>query len=216
MKTSIRTIVICLASLFLIAAVPKVERLTPRRINQLATQSELPKPHGYKVSISGLGRDLSQDLKGLVSDPMTIAFPADKTGTMEGIREFRFPVEFEPPASKNDLNMGTVTPITPTKFETVNTGWTIRLSAKPQGKLIVLDGVADYVDVKLVNGGYGEIAGPVYSEEGEVLTANKLDQPRFHTTTTRFHIFALPGKPYEVILYRGAGSGKHTITIAPE
>jgi hypothetical protein len=49
-----------------------------------------------------------------------------------------------------------------------------------------------------------------------VLTPNKLDQPKFQTTTTRFHIFAVPGESYEVTLYRGSKEEKHSITVTVE
>ena len=65
-------------------------------------------------------------------------------------------------------------------------------------------------------GGYGAIAGPIYTEQGDVITPNKLDQPKLQTTTTRFNIFAMPGESYEVTLYRGAKSEKHIVTVKPE
>ena len=65
----------------------------------------------------------------------------------------------------------------------------------------------------MVNGGYGEISGPLYAPDGKTSISNKLDQPRIQTTTTRFHLFALPGKSYEVTLYRGDKREKHLVTV---
>lgn len=47
----------------------------------------------------------------------------------------------------------------PKEFETINTGWTIRLNATPSGQLIALSGKAEYVEAELMNGGYGAVAG---------------------------------------------------------
>jgi hypothetical protein len=55
-----------------------------------------------------------------------------------------------------------------------------------------------------------------FGEVGEVLSVNKLDQPKFQTTTTRFHIFAVPGESYDVTFYRGSKKEKHRITVTLE
>jgi len=54
------------------------------------------------------------------------------------------------------------------------------------------------------------------SEQGEVITPNKLEQPKSLTTTTRFHLFAVPGETYDVTLYRGGKAEKHTVTVTAE
>jgi hypothetical protein len=155
-------------------------------------------PKSYKVEISGIG---------------SATLPADKPeGKIESIRELIYPTKFDPPQTAAN-GAPIVTPTSPTAFETVNTGWTVRLSAKPHGKLIAVSAVADHVEGEMVPGGYGAIAGPVYNDQGEVLTPNKVDQPRLQTTSTRFHIFALPGEPYEVTLFRGAKTEKHIVTV---
>jgi hypothetical protein len=146
-----------------------------------------------------------------------VALPAEKPeGVIEVIREFRFPVAFEPPDAARDGSSEAVTPLTPTAFETVNTGWTIRVKARPQGKLVALYGVADYVEPELIAGGYGPLSGPIYSEDGSVISPNMLQQPKFETTSTRFHIFAVPGESYEVALYRGAEPEKYRISVRAE
>jgi len=38
----------------------------------------------------------------------------------------------------------------------------------------------------------------------------------FQTTTTRFHIFAVPGETYDVVLHHGGKSSKHRVTVAAE
>jgi hypothetical protein len=202
MNTTIRTTFVCLAVISVaVAATPSSrKRLTASRIADLTASSEIPPAKIYKVEVSDIGAS---------------TLPAAKPeGELFSGRELRFPTEFEPPQAAKGV-FGIV-PTTPTAFETVNTGWTIRLSAKPYGKVIAVYGVADYVQCEFVPGGYGAISGPVFTEEGEVLTPNKLDQPKLQTTTTRFNIFAVPGESYEVTLYRGAKSEKHIVTVSTE
>ena len=181
----------------------------------MTAPSDAPKPKAYKVEVAGLQRPFRTPTGE--NGPISVTFPADKPqAVLECIREFRFPIEFNPPEPADKDSKFPIIPTTPAAFETVNTGWTIRLSAKPQGKLIAVYAVADYVEAELLPGGYGAITGPIYSEHGDILTPNKLDQPKFQTTTTRFHIFALPGEPYEVTLYRGAKAEKHRVTVTTE
>jgi hypothetical protein len=203
MKTTTRTAILCLAIAGIsVAAAPSGKKqLTPERIAELTAPTEgAATAKGYKIEISALG---------------SATLPAAKlAGEVQSIREYRFPTEFEPPqAATNDVP---VVPTTPTAFETVNTGWTVRLTAKPRGKLIAVYGVADYVEAEIVPGGYGAIAGPIHNDRGQLVTPNKLDQPKVQTTTTRFHIFALPGEPYEVTLFRGNKREKHTVTVTAE
>ena len=98
----------------------------------------------------------------------------------------------------------------------VNTGWTIRFSARQHGKVIALSGIADYVEAEMLTRGYGALAAPIYSESGQLLSPNVLHQPKVQTTSTRFQVFALPGETYEVTLYRGAKAEKHRITVTTE
>jgi hypothetical protein len=175
------------------------KRLTVRRIAELTAPTNAPHPKGYKVEISAIG-----------SATLTAAQPE---GKIEVIREFRFPVEFTPPRATAS-GAPPLTPTTPTAFETVNTGLTIHLSAKPHGKIIAIYGVADSVAfVGFDEGGYGAVAGPIYTEHGDLITPNKLQQPRFHSLSTRFHIFALPGEPYDVTLNYGGKAVKHKVTV---
>ena len=185
-----------------IAATPKAPKLlTVQRVHELTAPTESAPAKAYKVAITAIGNT---------------TLSADKLqGRVEAIKVLSFPVEFDPPQTAAN-NTSVITPTTPTAFETVNTGWTVSLSAKPHGKLVAVYGVADYVEATLVRGGYGAIAGPVYTVSGEVLTTNALDQPKLQTTTTRFHIFAVPGESYDVTLYRGSKTEKHSITVTQE
>lgn len=203
MNTTIRTSFICLAvACISIAATSKTQkRLTAQRIAELTAPADALHAQTYHISISRLGN---------------ATLPAAKPeGLIESIREFRFPTAFDAPQA-NSQGASVATPTTPTAFETIHTGWTVRVTAKPQGKLVAVYGVADYIEAQMVPGGYGAIAGPIYAQDGKILTPNKLDQPRIQTTTTRFHIFAIPGEPYEVTFYHGNKAEKHMVTVTAE
>jgi hypothetical protein len=200
MNLSIRTVLVGLAVLSVaVAATPKQsKRLTVQRVAELTAPADAPVPKAYKVKIAGLGNAV---------------LPAAKpSGGIRTGREVHFPTEFDPPRAPAN-GAPVITPTTPTAFETIDTGWSVRLTARPQGQLIAVYGVADYTEAELVPGGYGAIAGPIYTERGDVLTLNKLDEPKLQTTTTRFHIFAVAGEPYEVTFYRGAKRERHVVTV---
>ena len=223
MKTTIRLAIASFAVASLaIAASPKMSRrLTPQRLAELTGVSDAPQAKRFNIEVSGLARPgatryESATAPNPASGPIHVTLSADHPqGVIEVIREFRFPVAFDLPQATGKGEPGII-PMTPTAFETVNTGWTIHLSAKRNGKLVALYGVADYVTADLVAGGYGAVAEPIYSEDGKLISPNALDQPKFQTTTTRFHIFAVPGEPTEVTLYRGSKSGKHIVTVTNE
>lgn len=204
MNTTIRTAIACVAIVSAaVAAAPNLRPLlTPKRIAELTVPTEAPKVKSYKVDISDLGNATLPEAK--------------PEGEIQAVREFRFPVEFALPKATAVNGAPSVTPTTPTAFAQGSTGWTVQLSATPHGKLVILYVRADYVEGELVTGGYGELAGPVYTERGEVITPNKLDQPKIQTTTTRLYLYAIPGQSYEVTLYRGAKAEKHTITLRAE
>jgi hypothetical protein len=72
------------------------------------------------------------------------------------------------------------------------------------------------MDVQSIKGGYGALAGPIVADDGVVITPNKLELPRSQTTTTRFHLFAVPGETYEITLYRGTKPETHTVKVEVE
>lgn len=177
-----------------------VPRLTTMRIHQVAN---LPVPvaeRGYVVSVGGIGE----------------AWLSAETleGKIENGKDVRFPTEFDPPHA--EPGHPAVTPLTPTAFNSQFTGWTIRFKAKPHGSMIGIFGAAEYTSSHQVPGGYGAVAGPMYDEAGALLTWNKLELPRLQTTTTHFHIFALPGEAYAVTLYRGKTPETHAVTVTVE
>ena len=205
MHTTTRLTVAALAALSLaVGAAPKARKvlLTPRRVAELTAPAQAPAAKGYKIDFGGLG---------------IAHVPAAETQSSFTMgREIVFPTEFDPPQA-GPVRPGfplAITPITPTAFERIETGWTVNLKSRARGKMLFVDGEADYVEVQFVPGGYGAIAGPIHTEKGELLTANKLDQPKVQKTTTRFHVFAVPGEPYEITLYRGEKAEKHLLTVS--
>ncbi|MEZ0254696.1 MAG: hypothetical protein ACAI37_05430 [Chthoniobacter sp.] len=195
-----------------IAAVSKpAKHLTPQRVAEVNALSDSnPDLARVSVAISGVSKVRT------VSD--------GRKAVLEMIREFRFPTAFNPPAAPKEALAGKtnqdgvypITPTTPTEFETLNTGWTITLTTKARGGLVEVYGVADFVEVDLIAGGYGALSGPIITDQGVLITPNRLDLPKSKTTTTRFHVFALPGESYDVTLYRGTKAEKHTVTVAAE
>lgn len=174
-------------------------KLTPERITELTATTKEKGSAPVVVEISGFG---SAELSG-----------TDLHGKLENIREFRYPDQFQPPQVLADKSHPAVIPTTPTNFETINAGWTIQLHAQRLGKLVMLRGTAEFVDVKMVNGAYGALAGPVYDRQGNVLTANFLQQPEQHSTITRFHVSAVPGEAYEILFYKGSKVETHTVKV---
>lgn len=211
MKHSLSVGLVLLVAAMTMAAVSKPgTRLTPQRVaevNALTGAADLPRA---TVAISGFS-------------PIRTVTNGGKT-VLEAIREYRFPTAFTPPIASKELLKGEpnpegnvpVTPTTPDAFETLNTGWTITLTTKARGGLIEIYGVADFVEVDLIAGGYGALAGPIMTDKGSVITPNRVVLPKSKTTTTRFHIFAVPGESYDVTLYRGSKAEKHAVTVTAE
>ena len=200
-----------------IAAAPKSLPLTPKRIAELTAPGDAPRPKAYKVEVSGLLSPSPTASGG--SGPISVLLPRDKPeAVLECIRELRFPSAFTPPRAVVGREPA-FEPTWPAEFDKVNTGWTIRFSAKQHGKVIALAGVADYIRAdmpKIGTGAYGSLGAPIRAESGELLSPNVAHQPKVQTTTTRFQIFAVPGETYEVTLYRGAKPEKHRITVTTE
>jgi hypothetical protein len=195
------------------AAVSETQRrLTPQRVAEVVALREAPSPARVIVDVSGFV-------------PVQVRPEANQT-TVESIREVRFPTEFDPPEVPRDLaaaaNPATgvvpITPTTPRAFETIHAGWTLTLNTVAKGKLVEIYGVADFTDLQLIPSSYGALAGPIYADQdkGAMITRNKLELPCSQTTTTRFHLFAVPGETYDVNFYRGKTAEKHTVKVTLE
>ena len=204
-----------------IAAKSGSKGITPQKIGELTADNHRG-ARAWTIRIDGLQ---VEDIKG-PGLPERRAHPRSHVAvrlsarnpetTAEMIRELRFPSAFEPPAPVLTAGAAPITPTTPVAFETVNVGWTIKLRAKEHGKVVGVYGVAEYTEAAMVKGGYGPLALPVVSAHGELISPNVIDQPRTQTTTTRFQLYAVPGEPAEVVLYRGGKAEKHRITVTEE
>jgi hypothetical protein len=226
MNTRTRTTVLCLAAACAVVAAksPVINtRLTPHRIAELNTPGDAPSAKTYTVEISGLVQPqydgaVDKKLRPVLSKekpgPARVTFLAGAPkGVIQSTREFRYPIEFEPPKANPD-GATLAVPTTPKAFETTNTGWIIELKARPAGKLIAVAGKADCTEfVGFTDTAYGALAGPIYDDKGKLITPNVMHQPKFKTITSRFYIFAEPGEPYEITLYLNDKPEKHTLTI---
>lgn len=197
MSTPFRTtIACCVVALVTISATPEPPKLlTVQRVAALTTPATDTGAKTCTIDVTDIG-----------SLTLSLGGAGDR---IRNGREFIFPTEFDPPQA----TAAGVTPTSPTGFEMVNTGWTLDLKAERHGKLVAIVGAADYVEVAMAPGGYGAVAGSIHSEQGDVVTENKVDLPIVKTSSTRFHLFAESGKSYEVTLHRGNKEEKHQITV---
>ena len=205
MNRNARVIIFCLfAAAATAAATSKPSlHLTPQRVLELTAPTNAPAFKSYRVTISDLGQ---------ITLPSTTP-----EGQIALFQEAVFPTDFDPPQPIRAGGFLAVTPIVLTKFDKLETGWTVRLKVKPQGKLLSVSGVADCVEANLVPAGYGAVAGPIYVDQSDtVLTKNIMNMAKVQTTTTRFQIFAVPGEAYDVTLYRGAKAEIHHVRISAE
>ena len=123
-KLPVRFIIGCgvVAATSVATTVAPQSRLTVQRVLQLTASGGPVTPQNYRVEISALGKAL---------------LPANKpAGEITLRQEATFPTEFLPPQPTRSGGPLAITPSTPTNFETVHTGWTVRLSAQPLGKLV--------------------------------------------------------------------------------
>jgi hypothetical protein len=204
------------------AAPPKSKKLTPEKLAALTSAEPMPKYERCHVTMEGLS--LPVDTITGAGVPKSKPQPAAKVpssvglrtngqpAVLELIRELRFPSAFEPPKpmAKGQIY---VTPTTPTEFETANTGWTITFAARQEGRLLAIRGSAEYVEAELLPGGYGQAAQPIYTADGELITPNKISQPKIQSTKSHFVFFAEPGESCEVTLFRGNQPEKHKVTV---
>jgi hypothetical protein len=223
MNSYISIVLACLSAGTIASAIGpnSTRRLTPQRIAELTAPSAKAQTRSISIEIADLQNPAprsGQARPRAKTSNSRIILPMDgREGVIEVIREFRFPTQFDPPKVSLAEEKALIAPLRPRAFETVNTGWTIRLNARPVGNLTALYGVADYIEFRgFDEAGYGPLSGPIHDQKDRLLSPNVLQQPVFETTTTRFHIFAVPGETYEVVLHHGRKSTKHRITVTAE
>ncbi len=161
----------------------------------------------FQVVMRALNQKRGVDL---LSSP-SVTTKSGQRATIEIIREFRYPTEFEPPQIPTSFGGGSsgsvggtsviavfpVTPTTPTAFETRNTGVTLEVDPQvgPDGYTIDLTLVPQVVEFEgFINYGSpistinpalvglgGAVAGAAGVSASVVLTNNVINQPIFST-----------------------------------
>ncbi len=152
----------------------------------------------FQVVIRALNQKKGVDL---LSSPK-VTTKSGQRATIEIIREFIYPVEFDPPQVPQSLNGGgaVVTPTTPTAFETRNTGVTLEVEpiVGPDGYTIDLNLIPQVVEfegfinygspINSVSTDFTDIFDPITgifstssNTSSALLTENRIDQPIFAT-----------------------------------
>ncbi len=154
---------------------------------------------------SALLKKLSQQ-KGidLMSAP-SVTTKSGQKATIEVVREFIYPTEFEP--AKQLGKDQPVIPTTPTAFEMRPVG--VRMELNPT---LLEDGSIDLTltpEVTSFEGfmDYGKSIGKPGDASGALLTENKIQQPIFHSLKTTTSIIMQPGQS---IVFGGLGSPENT------
>ena len=146
----------------------------------------------YSVLVAMMNQKKGVDL---LSAPR-VTTKSGQRATIEVIREFRYPTEFQPPQIPTSVGGGNgggttvvpVTPTTPTGFETRNTGVTLEVEPQvgPDGYTIDLNLVPQVVEFE----GFINYGSPIYEINPNLLgalnsqievTANTINQPIFST-----------------------------------
>lgn len=149
--------------------------------------------------MQNLVRKLAQQ-KGvnLMSAP-SVTTRSGQNATVEVVREFIYPTEFDPPRETGKDAPQMVIPTTPTAFEmkpvgvrmevvpTLGSGGDIELTVSPQ--VTSFEGYMDY--------------GSPITQAGKVVSENKVQQPIFHTLKTTASFVMKPGQS---VVFGGLGS----------
>jgi len=121
--------------------------------------------------------------------------------TLRATREFRYPSKWDlPQESTNSEGAKIILPVKALEFERVEAGWIIECSTeKIEGGLIRVTGVATFTEPELRQAVHGEQSRPIYAQGDRkvLLTENKGESAVVRSSSTRFQVFALPGKQYE-------------------
>jgi len=138
--------------------------------------------------------------KDIFSFPSTATIQG-KEVTLKATRDLHVPSQWAlPEESVNSEGQTIMMPVTPTAFETVDAGWIIHCRPEEMDKgLIRLSGVITFSQPELAQAVHGEYAGPIFSKANKeiLLTENKAESAITLSSTTRFQLFAEPGKQYK-------------------
>ena len=131
----------------------------------------------------------------------------NKEIVIQRTREMPIPTKWDLPqwGEAAQRQKSVVIPITPTEFETIRPGWTVRCSGDAVGRdLIRLAGVVSFLEPQLGQAVHGEQSGPIYSPDDKniMITPNEAPSSTTFSSETRFQVFAKPGKEYEFTVKR--------------
>jgi general secretion pathway protein D len=141
----------------------------------------------FKMMMRGLSQKKGADM---MTAPSVTARSGQKA-TIEVIREFIYPTEYEPPEIPQSVGSGEsggiggtvsfipVTPATPTAFETRNTGVTLEIEPTigENDFMIDLRFVPEIVEFE----GFINYGSPIFGADDSVLTENRIEMPVFST-----------------------------------
>lgn len=141
-------------------------------------------------------RKVSQQTGVYLLSAPSVTTRSGQKATMEVVREFIYPTEFDPPkqATQNEP----VIPTTPTKFEMKPVG--VRLEVVPT---LLEDGSIDLMATPEVTSfeGFMDYGAPI-THEGKVVSENTIKQPIFHTMKSSAGFMIKPGQS---VVFGGLG-----------
>ena len=179
-----------------------------------ATPISMDELHALSKAKPLRARKIRVTFENIPAEGAVSSIPVDlKVGqraSVELIREFRYPTDFELPVAA--ANSERMTPTTPVEFETRNIGVSIEFTPLLRGAFVVLKGKA----LDTTHDGFAQNAGdqfrPIVGKSGALLTPNRSVTPMFTTRETPFFAALRPGQ--QATLFIGTEKGPRKITVS--
>jgi hypothetical protein len=111
--------------------------------------------------------------------------------SLEFVRELRYASEFDP--ARTGPGSLPVIPVTPSAFESKETGFVAALTAKQLGGLILIEGEISVTQLQGFSRMGGALGTPILDEKGRTLTQNRIHLPKFAVFTTPIYVAIKPG-----------------------
>ena len=136
---------------------------------------------------------------------------------MEVIRELIYPTDFQfPEVGTGNAAILPITPTTPTKFTTENTGWTLTFTPEKRPGTILVKGTAKYVVHDRFADAPGEPFSPVVTPDNIVISENRAQLPLLTTYTTPILVAASTNnKPYRLAISHPEPGTYLEVTVNP-
>ncbi len=185
--------------------------------DRLAELSAQParKPKLYSIQVQ------FKDQDGKMEILPTLAARPGKETKASLLRDVIFATDYAPADTsqvrsvKTSKSPAPVVPVTPTGFAKREVGYTVRLSAKPQGAFVAVQGSIVHERLAGFSRAPGEALSPIIdAKTKEFITDNCVMLPSFVRSETPVYIVGLPGVPRVIDLPGSSGSA--TITITPQ